>query len=57
MSFTACDKFEAAIKEFGVVAACEYFGYAADSDFTKKAIAGLTSTPQGGLNDERHRIG
>lgn len=32
------DIFENAIREFGVVAACEWFGHAPDSEFTKEAI-------------------
>lgn len=33
---TPMDLFENAIREVGVVAACEWFGYSADSDFTKE---------------------
>lgn len=33
---TPMDRFENAIREVGVVAACEWFGYSADSDFTKE---------------------
>jgi hypothetical protein len=33
------DRFENAIREVGVVAACEWFGYSADSDFTKETRA------------------
>lgn len=29
------DVFENAIRTYGVVAACEWFGYTADSEFTK----------------------
>lgn len=35
------DRFENAIREIGVVAACEWFGYSADSDFTKEASRAL----------------
>lgn len=35
------DRFENAIREIGVVAACEWFDYAADSDFTKATFAVL----------------
>jgi hypothetical protein len=31
-------RFEEAILEVGVVAACEWFGHQADSDFTKETI-------------------
>lgn len=34
----ANDEFENAIRKLGVVAACEWFGYAADSEFTAKTI-------------------
>ena len=33
------DIFENAIREIGVVFACEWFGYHADSDFTKEIIS------------------
>lgn len=32
------DVFENAIRTIGPVAACEWFGYAADSEFTKETI-------------------
>lgn len=38
---TPIDVFENAIRTIGVVAACEWFGYAPDSDFTRIAIAML----------------
>lgn len=31
------DRFDNAIREIGVVAACEWFGYSHDSEFTKEA--------------------
>jgi len=34
---TSGDSFENAIRKFGVVAACEWFGHRADSEFTKEA--------------------
>lgn len=33
---TPADRFENAIREVGVIAACEWFGHRADSDFTKE---------------------
>ncbi len=36
-----CDEFENAIRKIGVVFACEWFGYDADSDFTKDTIKRL----------------
>ena len=33
---TPMDRFENAIREVGVVAACEWFGHKHDSDFTKE---------------------
>jgi hypothetical protein len=33
------DRFENAIREVGVAAACEWFGHDADSEFTKSTIA------------------
>lgn len=42
------DEFDNAIRKFGVEAACEYFGYDGDSDFTKSLIKDL---------DERLREG
>lgn len=35
------DVFENSIRKYGVVAACEWFGYTADSEFTKSTIAAL----------------
>lgn len=32
------DVFENAIRAFGPVAACEWFGYSSDSDFTKETV-------------------
>ena len=32
------DEFENVIRRFGVVAACEWFGHAPDSEFTKEII-------------------
>lgn len=33
---TPMDRFENAIREFGVVPACEWFGHSSDSEFTKE---------------------
>ncbi|CAJ3096980.1 Uncharacterised protein [Burkholderia pseudomallei] len=38
---TTGDTFENAIRTIGVVAACEWFGYAPDSQFTRITIATL----------------
>jgi hypothetical protein len=38
---TPMDVFENAIRAVGVVAACEWFGYAPDSQFTRITIATL----------------
>lgn len=35
---TTGDRFENAVREFGVVNACEWFGHAADSEFTKETV-------------------
>lgn len=35
------DEFENAIRKIGVVAACEWFGYLSDSDFTRDTIQHL----------------
>lgn len=35
------DYFENAIREFGVIDACEWFGHASDSDFTAETIKEL----------------
>jgi len=32
------DVFENAIRTYGIVAACEWFGYSSDSEFTKETI-------------------
>jgi hypothetical protein len=32
------DIFENAIREYGVIAACEWFGYHSDSEFTRETI-------------------
>ena len=42
IELTSGDEFENAIRKFGVVAACEWFGYHADSEFTADAIRVLT---------------
>ncbi|VVE59525.1 hypothetical protein PIN31009_05570 [Pandoraea iniqua] len=44
---TPCDEFENAIRKIGVVAACEWFGYAADSDFTKETTQWLLAKTGG----------
>ena len=36
------DEFENAIRRIGVVAACEWFGHAPDSDFTAETIRALS---------------
>lgn len=36
---TSGDVFENAIRTFGVVNACEWFGHRSDSEFTKETIA------------------
>lgn len=38
---TPMDRFENAIREVGVVAACEWFGHCADSEFTKETARTL----------------
>lgn len=38
---TPNDVFENAIRKYGIVAACEWFGYASDSEFTKETIKTL----------------
>lgn len=35
---TPMDRFENAIREVGVVTACEWFGYRPDSEFTKETV-------------------
>lgn len=35
---TPMDRFENAIREIGIVAACEWFGHKPDSEFTKETI-------------------
>jgi hypothetical protein len=35
---TPMDRFENAIREVGVVAACEWFGHRSDSEFTKETM-------------------
>ena len=35
---TPSDRFENAIRVFGVVAACEWFGHAPDSEFTQETV-------------------
>lgn len=44
---TPCDEFENAIRKFGVVAACEWFGHAPDSEFTKGSICWLLARTRG----------
>lgn len=41
------DIFENAIREYGVVAACEWFGHPADSEFTKETIKHLNDIVEG----------
>ncbi len=43
---TGCDEFENALRKFGVVAACEWFGHASDSDFTKETVKYLNDILQ-----------
>ena len=38
---TPCDAFENAIRKYGIVAACEWFGHYRDSEFTTDTIAHL----------------
>lgn len=35
---TPNDVFENSIRKYGIVAACEWFGYSKDSEFTKETI-------------------
>lgn len=35
---TGCDEFENSIRKFGIVAACEWFGYKKDDQFTIETI-------------------
>ena len=35
---TPCDAFENAIRKMGIVAACEWFGYSHDSEFTQDTV-------------------
>jgi len=44
---TSGDRFENAIREFGVVNACEWFGHRADSEFTKESIRVLAERATG----------
>ena len=39
---TPADRFEDAIREVGTVFACEWFGYASDSEFTRETIRVLS---------------
>lgn len=41
------DKFENAIREIGVTAACEWFGFPAGSEFTGECIELLTARSNG----------
>lgn len=43
---TPCDEFEAAIKKFGIVAACEWFGYTRDSEFTAETVRHFAAKSQ-----------
>lgn len=36
-----CDEFENAIRKFGIINACEWFGHLSDSEFTKETIQHL----------------
>jgi hypothetical protein len=38
---TPCDEFENAIRKFGIVSSCEWFGYQSNSEFTADTIAHL----------------
>ena len=40
------DEFENTIRKYGVVAACEWFGHAPDSEFTAEAIKTLRERSQ-----------
>ena len=43
------DVFENAIRAYGVVAACEWFGHSPDSDFTKDTIKHLNDIAEGNM--------
>lgn len=38
---TPCDEFENAIRRFGIVSACEWFGHQSNSEFTTDTIEHL----------------
>lgn len=40
------DVFENAIRKFGIVNACEWFGHSSDSEFTKETVAVLNARLQ-----------
>lgn len=37
-----CDVWENAIRKYGIINACEWFGYSPDSEFTKETIEWLS---------------
>jgi hypothetical protein len=47
---TPSDAFENAIRRIGVVAACEWFGHAPDSEFTRDTIRELQQRSEGRPN-------
>lgn len=44
---TPAARFENAIREFGVINACEWFGYASDSEFTLETVRVLRARENG----------
>lgn len=48
---TTGDRFENAIRQFGIVSACEWFGHSSDSDFTKETIRILSERYEDSKND------
>lgn len=48
---TSGDRFENAIRQFGIVNACEWFGHSSDSDFTKETIRILSERYEASKND------
>lgn len=51
---TPMDRFEDAIREVGIVAACEWFGHSADSEFTKETIRVLNERANSDAKDPGH---
>lgn len=53
---TPCETFENAIRSFGIVAACEWFGYQSNSEFTAETVCALAAESEAGNATESNNL-